>query len=266
MTYADGTVNYRVALVSGGQVYTGTFTNHLVNVQVNNTVIGTWSTGGLSINGQVTASGTAFYNAGITAGPSAGNLIFGGSPGAAVPLWLRPVWNIDNGFSVSAAGDCQVRGNGTLLTFTNGPGTFTCVGVMSMPNVYNNTIAGSANVIVGTAGEMRRATSSRRYKTDIVDYPKGLAELLKLRPVSFRPLESAVVEEDDPLGGKTHTGDDRVYAGLIAEEVDEAGFTEYVEYDAEGRPDGLFYPTMVALLVNAISELTTRIEALEGAG
>jgi hypothetical protein len=79
-----------------------------------------------------------------------------------------------------------------------------------------------------------------------------LADLLKLRPITYKPLES----ED-------HQAVDQTFAGLLAEDVDEAGLTEFVEYDTEGRPDGLYYPHMVALLINTISELTTRIEALE---
>ena len=215
-------------------------------------VANAFTAGSLNTGGQALIGGSTFHVGGITAAAGAGNLIFGGSVGSAIPLWLRPVWNVDNGFSVSAAGDCQIRGNGTNLTFANGPGSITCTGVMSMQNVYNQTTATAANVNVDSAGGLRRSTSSRRYKKDIVDYPKGLADLLKLRPITYKPLES----ED-------HQAVDQTFAGLLAEDVDEAGLTEFVEYDTEGRPDGLYYPHMVALLINTISELTTRIEALE---
>jgi hypothetical protein len=121
-------------------------------------------------------------------------------------------------------------------------------GILSAPPVQSNTTATAANVAVDAAGQIRRSTSSRRYKRNIADYGKGLAELLRLRPVSFQPREA---------------GDNRALAGLIAEEVDEAGLTEFVLYDEQGRPDGLHYPYFVALLVGAIKELSTEIEALK---
>ena len=71
---------------------------------------------------------------------------------------------------------------------------------------------------------------------------------------------------------KSKGGDDTVYAGLIAEEVHEAGLTEFVEYNAAGEPDAVYYSNMVALLTKAIQEqqaiiqsLTARIAALESA-
>jgi hypothetical protein len=250
--YADGTINYRMALISAGQVYTGTITPHNVNVQINNAVVGTWSAGGLSVPGSIT---TAFwlYTTGAGGGMAAVN------PGT---MYIRPngAGSTTGEFKVDTAGLASANGN----MYAAGRSFYT-TGILLMPNVYNNTVAGSANVIVGVNGEMQRATSSQRYKTDIIDYPRGLADLLKLRPVSFKPLESATCEEGDILGGKSHTGDDRRYAGLIAEDVHDAGMVEFVDYDADGLPDGLYYPTMVALLINTIKELTARVEALEAA-
>ena len=55
-------------------------------------------------------------------------------------------------------------------------------------------------------GNIFRSTSSKKYKTNIVDTAKGLAELLKLRPVDF----NSICENDDQKKLKT---------GFIAEEV-----------------------------------------------
>jgi hypothetical protein len=83
----------------------------------------------------------------------------------------------------------------------------------------------------------------------------GLAELNTLRPVSF----------------KGNNDGDLIFNGLIAEEVHDAGLTQFVEYDEENRPDALRYPHMVSLCIKAIQEqqtliesLTARIETLEG--
>ena len=113
---------------------------------------------------------------------------------------------------------------------------------------YNNTTAAAANCVLGiVAGELLRSTSSIRYKTGVTDYSRGLADLNKLRPVFYK--------------GKNDG--DKVYAGLIAEEVDAVGMTEFVTYDEENRPDALAYPNMVALLVRSLQDVSARLEALE---
>ena len=123
---------------------------------------------------------------------------------------------------------------------------------------YANTTGGSANVHIGTSGELFRSTSSQRYKNTIADATHGLTELLALRPVTYK-----------------HNGNgDTVFGGLIAEEVHDAGLTEFVDYsqDADGndQPEALHYANMVSLCIKAIQEqqatitaLTARITALE---
>ena len=119
---------------------------------------------------------------------------------------------------------------------------------------YANTTGGSANVHIGTSGELFRSTSSQRYKNTIADATHGLTELLALRPVTY----------------KGNNDGDTVYGGLIAEEVHDAGLTEFVEYNDDNEPDALAYGNMVSLCIKAIQEqqetitaLTARIEALE---
>lgn len=135
-------------------------------------------------------------------------------------------------------------------------GTFT-VGNSSANGPYNNTTATAANLFITAGGTFQRSTSSARYKLDISDLPYGLADALKLRPVKYRGINDG----------------DTWFGGLIAEEVDAAGLREFVAYDSIGRPDALHYGPMVALLVNALKEqqtaidaLTARVDALETAG
>jgi hypothetical protein len=129
-----------------------------------------------------------------------------------------------------------VRNDGLIITGT------------SATSPYNNTTANAANMVVSVTGDLQRSTSSLRYKTDIQTAEHGLVEVLKLRSVTYK--------------GKNDG--DKVLGGLIAEEVHEAGLTEFVVYDAEGRPDALHYGNMVALLVKAVQELTQRVKLLEG--
>ena len=130
------------------------------------------------------------------------------------------------------------------------------------PSVYANYTGGSPNMYINPAGLMQRVGSSLRYKNTVNDATHGLAELLTLRPVTY----------------KGNNDGDTIFGGLIAEEVHDAGLTEFVQYSEEGEPDGLGYGSMVSLCIKAIQEqqtiiqeqqaltaaLTARIEALEG--
>jgi hypothetical protein len=60
-----------------------------------------------------------------------------------------------------------------------------------------------------------------------------------------------------------HDDDKTVYAGLIAEHIHDLGMTEFVTYDAKGRPDGLAYPHMAALFVKCFQEMDDKVRALE---
>ena len=114
---------------------------------------------------------------------------------------------------------------------------------------YNNTAAVSANVHVDAGGALYRATSSLKYKTDVQSMSYGLDKVLALRPVTYK--------------GKAEVDGDKVYAGLIAEEVDAAGLPEFVQYAQDGSPDALNYGNMVALAFKAIQELNAKVEALQ---
>lgn len=113
---------------------------------------------------------------------------------------------------------------------------------------YDRTTAAAANLVVDDSVNnyvIRRSTSSLKYKTDVTDTPHGLAEVLKLRSVTYK--------------GKNDG--DIVFGGLIAEEVDAAGLKEFVQYAKDGSPDSLAYGNMVSLCVKAIQELNAKVDA-----
>jgi hypothetical protein len=113
--------------------------------------------------------------------------------------------------------------------------------------IYSVSGAASANVVVNSEGLLYRATSSLKYKNTIQNATHGLTELLNLRPVTF----------------KGNNDGDKIFGGLIAEEVHEAGLTEFVDYDDEGNPDALHYSNMVSICIKAIQEQQTKIQELE---
>jgi hypothetical protein len=75
-----------------------------------------------------------------------------------------------------------------------------------------------------------------------------------------------------PVTYKGNNDGDTIFGGLIAEEVHDAGLTEFVQYNNDDEPDALAYGNMVSLCIKAIQELKTelneakaRITALETA-
>jgi hypothetical protein len=146
--------------------------------------------------------------------------------------------------------------SGTELFYIRDDGAFRTGKASVSP--YNNTAAVSANAFINTDGTMLRATSSLKYKKDIENASYGLSDVLKLRPVTYK--------------GLNLVDGDKVYGGLIAEEVHDAGLTQFVQYAEDGTPDSLAYGNMVSLLTKAIqdqqtiiNDLKARITALEGA-
>lgn len=111
----------------------------------------------------------------------------------------------------------------------------------------NRPAAGSITAIGFDAnGDLTSASSSERYKYDIVDYEKGLETVLGLRPVAFK-----------------YNNETRENIGFIAEEVDALGLGEVVVYDEGGQPNSVMYGNLVALLTKAVQELAARVSELE---
>ena len=160
-------------------------------------------------------------------GTAGGLCIQGG--GATGATYSFATSNSASGLSFSIANDGAIE-TGVL---TNSP--------------YNRTTASAANMFVSNAGSLLRSTSSLRYKTDVRDYTNGLSTVDSLRPVFYK--------------GKNDG--DKQFAGLIAEEVHEAGLTEFVVYNEQNEPDALHYGNMVALAFKAIQELNAKVEALQ---
>ena len=129
----------------------------------------------------------------------------------------------------------------TYFKLTSGSGAVTAIGV------YNTTSGSGANVYVDSNGILYRSTSSLKYKKNIQDATHGLADVLKLRTVTYE--------------GKAEADAGKTFGGLIAEEVHEAGLTEFVQYADDGTPDALNYGNMVSLAFKAIQELNAKVEA-----
>jgi len=135
----------------------------------------------------------------------------------------------------------------TLLFYIRNDGVVNTGTAANSP--YNLTTGAAANLNVDAGGTLGRSTSSLKYKKDIENMSYGLDKVLALRPVTYK--------------GKGQNDGDKIYGGLIAEEVDAAGLPEFVQYANDGTPDALNYGNMVALAFKAIQELHAKVEALE---
>jgi len=149
---------------------------------------------------------------------------------------------INSGSSTGSTYALSVGNNSAEFLKVRGDGY-----LFSQPT-YNLTTASAANVNVQTDGTFCRSTSSLKYKTDVREYDKGLAEVMAMRPVYYKGIGE--------LDGN------RQFAGLIAEEIDTLGLTEFVQYAEDGSPDALAYQNMVALLVKAIQQQQQQINQL----
>jgi len=126
-------------------------------------------------------------------------------------------------------------------------------GYLRSEAIYAQAAPDPANVHIDTNGYLYRSTSSARYKRDIVSAEYSLALIDKLRPVTYK---STISSPEGQLS-------EEVYGGFIAEEVDAAGFTEFVNYDPDGQPDALRYGHMIAIAIKGLQEAHTRIQDLE---
>jgi hypothetical protein len=140
--------------------------------------------------------------------------------------------------------------NGAQLFYTNDTERMKILanGITLIYSVYSQTSGAAANVIVGSDGNLFRSTSSLKYKKNVNDYTKGLAEVMQLRPVTYNGINE--------LDG------DKQFAGLIAEEVKEI-LPEVVTLNENGEPEGISYTKIVPILIKAIQELWDEIKILK---
>lgn len=133
--------------------------------------------------------------------------------------------------------------------------TLTDDGKLRFPGVASGTAGSGTAIGVTAGGDVTKLSSSRRYKQDIADY-RAPAEL----PVALKRWRYAAEVAD--------VGDLAPYhVGPIAEDVHDAGMTEFVNYDADGRPESLESAALAmahtAHLEARVATLEARIAALE---
>ncbi len=145
-----------------------------------------------------------------------------------------------------------VGGESNALRIGRGTGTgYQQLDKTFIHGIHGRTVAGGIGVLIKSDGQLGTSTSSRRFKEEIQDMGESSADLLELRPVTFRYTEEAVGPgEPRPLE-----------FGLIAEEVAEV-YPELVVYDDRGEPYSLRYHLLAPMLLNEVQRLRRELEAL----
>jgi hypothetical protein len=261
-TTASGTSTERVRVDSSGNVGIGTVSPaqklHIsgtgdTRLQVESTSSGA---GVIYLNGST--AGFAGYNTIQSRNSSTVQWAIGGSGDQnTLPFYT----NGSERMRIDSSGNLLVGTTSTVdsakFVVQDAEGNDFAVGRLSGGNrfvgsssIYNKTTANAANVFVNssaTAYAIVRSTSSIKYKKDVENAVHGLAEVLQLRPVTYRGKEDG----------------EQVFGGLIAEEVHDIGLTEFVQYDEDGSPDALAYGPLVSLAFKAIQEQQALITQLQ---
>ncbi|HDY4456373.1 TPA: hypothetical protein RQT72_002197 [Staphylococcus aureus] len=140
-------------------------------------------------------------------------------------------------------------------------------------SIYKRTYSAPANLHITSAGTIGRATSAKKYKISIEnqyinedDQFSQSKEILKL-PIRtwFDKYESEIMAKELESGKKLSDDTFKLsrHTGLIAEEVEELGFNEFVIYDDNGEIEGIAYDRLWVHLIPIIKNQQSKIEKLE---
>jgi hypothetical protein len=149
----------------------------------------------------------------------------------------------------------------TLVLNASG-GTVQFGGLLDSNDTYANDITTTRRAMwMSSAGVFGYASSSRTKKQDIVPANIDVDAVLSIEPKLFRYIKA--VEE---------MGDDApIEAGMIAEDLHDAGLTHFVDYGKDGTIQGIHYSTYVTALQVVVrdlsarlKEVTDRLDRLEG--
>ncbi|MEM1205920.1 MAG: tail fiber domain-containing protein [Acidobacteriota bacterium] len=153
----------------------------------------------------------------------------------------------------------ETGGNSTRLAVSN-TGSVIVNGSSNLPGAGDAVLQVQGTAFKSTPGGQWATPSDARVKDDIQDLDAGLAELARVRPVSFR------------YNGRAGTEAGRRGVGIVGQEVEQI-FPDAVTRVPTGPQDGLGGEDMLAydgsalpyVLVKAVQELAAKVEHLEEA-
>lgn len=275
MQWGPGSAGGDVTLYRGGADTLGTDDF----VQITRATTGAWCLGA-KVSGEsqpravLTSDGILAFGPGSSAFDvffqrnGVGNLLVDGTLNLNQALNAMPavsagskVFNFNHGYALYVD-NAGAGGNNTRVWLDGPDGGEIVIGPRSGSSNFGSirlrtdkTTASAANAFLDAGNVLYKSTSSARYKVKIRTEDFDHAKLMELRPVRFKDkAQFAELAEEAPD-----------HVGLIAEEVHELGLTEYVHYDAEGRPNGVQYDRLTLGLLSIVKDLAARVERLENA-
>jgi hypothetical protein len=149
-----------------------------------------------------------------------------------------------------------LTGSMTISSNLTVTGTILANGSIEDPSPITTTQTSSAAIwVIPSVGEpygLRRNSSSRRYKTNIVDADSVVLE--SARRIMPRHYQSTIEDE----AGATRLG-------FIAEEIHDAGLTHAVGYDQDGKPETIDSVALIAALWHRVGDIEQRLAEIESA-
>ncbi|WP_436671787.1 gp58-like family protein [Lactiplantibacillus plantarum] len=117
-----------------------------------------------------------------------------------------------------------------------------------------------ANAYLAPDGALVPSNSAAKYKTDIVrSFETGMGDKLLEVPVAhWKDKEEVLSKTLNPSAKNPET-----YFGMIADDLDDAGLNELVEYDDKGAVRGIQYDRVALALIPLIRNYRDRITELE---
>lgn len=142
------------------------------------------------------------------------------------------------------------------------------LGQVITSGIYDDTVAGTANVIVSVGGHLQRATSNEKGKKDIKDLSMDTSKVLLLRPREFKWTHEIRELREEAIRGKVKIIKPakiiiKSHVGLIAEEVEKI-MPEFATHNiGTGEPDGISWNTIITGLVSEVRKLRDEVNELK---
>jgi hypothetical protein len=149
------------------------------------------------------------------------------------------------------AGADQTTGEGNVYLGTGMSGVAGENDTCYIASIFGQTSSGGSAVFINANGKLGTSTSSQRFKDDIKPMEQTSEILFGLKPVTFRykkEIDSASTSQ----------------FGLVAEEVEKVN-PDLVTRDKEGKPYGVRYEAVNAMLLNEFLKEHRAVQELKSA-
>jgi hypothetical protein len=241
--------------VGSGTIVTSTGANAIVLSSSDNAVgiksggayagwIGSIGSGAILMHYGTTPSSVAYPRAAMssTAGTLSGTASSGYSANTDGTNTIAGTARFFN--SVQVDQSITAGSSGSLFEFLSSSGN------VRVSQTYSQSVSGRA-MQISSAGLYGTTASTRRKKHEIASYTIDSAALLNLDVKTFK----YIPEIDEAQS---------VQYGFIAEEAQELGLDELIQYDSTGVPDYFAYEKLPIFLLQLIKELKAEIDQLKG--